>query len=174
VPPTGLLVVLQQLPDRWLRRLEGYCRPHQIPADPKDAGRQGFGLRRGLCDRQRAWNLWQTGVVCQTVVPTRREEPGPAVEAGPARSTLRGLAALDAACKAKYAGKTFAELPTATRMRRSRGSKVASSKSTMSNGQAFFERHQRRAEGVFAEPGVITAAIVEMGRGKMIGYPGAR
>ena len=106
-------------------------------------------------------------------VPTRREEPRPAVRSrSQPRTTASALAALDNACKSKYAGKTFAEFPTddkdtvlRTRKRRTQARRV--------DGKAFFEQVVKDVQmGFFADP--IYGGNRDMVAWKMIGYPGAR
>ena len=84
----------------------------------------------------------------------------------------KALAALDEHCKAKYAGKAFAELSDERQGRgAARASRAATLKLDGADGKAFFEQVVKDIQkGFFADP--IYGGNRDMAAWKMIGYPG--
>jgi gluconate 2-dehydrogenase gamma chain len=94
-------------------------------------------------------------------------------EGGPTLSYRAGLAALDNACKAKYAGKAFAELSDDDKDKVLSGLESGELKLEGADGKEFVEEVVKDVQmGFFADP--IYGGNREMVAWRMIGYPGAR
>src|SRR5712675_3612395 len=79
-----------------------------IPPDPQTPGGKDAGCAV-FVDRQLAGPYGrQEGLYVSGPFQPGEKSQGPQSEAGPAQKYRAALAALDAACKARYAGKTFA------------------------------------------------------------------
>jgi gluconate 2-dehydrogenase gamma chain len=84
-----------------------------------------------------------------------------------------GLVALDRACKAKFSGKSFAELPDDSKDQLLTGLESGDVKLDGVDGKAFFEQAIKDIQtGFFADP--IYGGNRDMVAWKMIGFPGAR
>ncbi len=134
-----------------------------IPPDPQTPGGKDAGCAV-FVDRQLAGPYGrQDGLYVQ-----------PPFHAGtPNQGPREALAALDRACKAKYAGKAFAELSESDMDTVLRGLESGDFKLDGADGKSFFEQAVKDVQmGFFADP--IYGGNRDMVGWKMIGYPGAR
>lgn len=101
------------------------------------------------------------------------KEQGPQLELTHAELYRRGLAGLDAYCKANHGGKVFAQLSTEQQDEVLKKVEAGSAKFDGINAQAFFDALlQDVPEGFFADP--IHGGNRDMVGWKMIGFPGIR
>jgi gluconate 2-dehydrogenase gamma chain len=144
-----------------------------IPPDPQTPGGKDAGCAV-FVDRQLAGPYGrQEGLYVSGPFQPGEKSQGPQSEAGPAQKYRAALAALDEACKSKYAGKAFAELPTADQDTMLKGLESGEFKLSNVDGQAFFEQAIKDVQmGFFADP--VYGGNRDMVAWKMIGYPGAR
>ncbi len=92
-------------------------------------------------------------------------------EAGPTQRYRAGLAALEKACEAKYAGKEFAELSNSDKDKVLSELESGELKLDDSDGRAFVEEIVKDVQmGFFADP--IYGGNRDMAAWKMVGYPG--
>jgi gluconate 2-dehydrogenase gamma chain len=100
------------------------------------------------------------------------KEQGPQSPVTPAQSYRTALAALDRAVSAKYAGKSFAELPDEQKDEVIRGLEDGSLKLDATDGQEFFKLILKDTQnGFFADP--VYGGNKDLAAWKMIGFPGA-
>jgi gluconate 2-dehydrogenase gamma chain len=144
-----------------------------IPSDPETPGGKDSGCAIFI-DRQLAGPYGrQEGLYLRPPFQQGMKNQGPQTEGGPRQSYRTGLAALDNACKSKYAGKEFAELSDDERDKVLSGLESGELKLEGADGQAFFEEVVKDLQmGFFADP--IYGGNRDMVAWKMIGYPGAR
>jgi gluconate 2-dehydrogenase gamma chain len=144
-----------------------------IPPDPETAGGKDAGCAVFI-DRQLAGSYGQQeGLYIRPPFQAGTKTQGHQSEKGPAQEYREGLAALDSACKTKYGGKSFAELPAADRDTVLKGLEKGEFKLKGVDGKSFFEQVVKDVQmGFFADP--IYGGNRDMVAWKMIGYPGAR
>jgi len=144
-----------------------------IPTDPETPGGKDAGCAAFL-DRQLAGPYGeQDGLYLRPPFQTGMKNQGPQSEGGPRQSYRTGLAALDKACRAKYAGKEFAELSDADKDKVLDDLESGELKLDGADGKAFFAEVIKDIQmGFFADP--IYGGNRDMVGWKMIGYPGAR
>jgi gluconate 2-dehydrogenase gamma chain len=144
-----------------------------IPPDPQTPGGKDSGCAV-FVDRQLAGPYGrQEGLYVSGPFQPGEKNQGTQTEAGPAQKYRAALAALDAACKARYAGKSFAELSTADQDTVLKGLESGEFKLDSVDGAAFFEQAIKDVQmGFFADP--VYGGNRDMVAWKMIGYPGAR
>jgi gluconate 2-dehydrogenase gamma chain len=144
-----------------------------IPPDPQTPGGKDAGCAVFL-DRQLAGPYGrQDGLYVAPPFHAGTPNQGPQSEAGPAQKYREALAALDRACKAKYAGKAFAELSVSDMDTVLHGLESGDFKLDGVDGKSFFEQAVKDVQmGFFADP--IYGGNRDMVGWKMIGYPGAR
>jgi gluconate 2-dehydrogenase gamma chain len=152
----------------------GRCDRRWPPSpDPQTPGGKDAGCAV-FVDRQLAGPYGrQDGLYVQPPFHAGTPNQGPQSEAGPAQKYREALAALDRACKAKYAGKAFAELSDGDMDAVLRGLESGDLKLDGVDGKSFFEQVVKDVQmGFFADP--IYGGNRDMVGWKMIGYPGAR
>ena len=144
-----------------------------IPPDPETPGGKDAGCAVFI-DRQLAGPYGQQdGLYLRPPFQAGMKNQGQQSEAGPTQRYRSGLAALDKACKTKYAGKEFAELSDNDKDNVLGELERGELKLDGSDGQAFVEELVKDVQmGFFADP--IYGGNREMVAWKMIGYPGAR
>ena len=144
-----------------------------IPPDPQTPGGKDAGCAVFL-DRQLAGPYGrQDGLYVSGPFQPGEKNQGPQSEAGPAQRYRAALAALDEACKSRYAGKSFAALSVADQDRVLTGLESGEVKLDGVDGQAFFGQAIKDIQmGFFADP--VYGGNRDMVAWKMIGYPGAR
>jgi gluconate 2-dehydrogenase gamma chain len=144
-----------------------------IPPDPQTPGGKDAGCAV-FVDRQLAGPYGrQDGLYVRPPFHAGTPNQGPQSEAGPAQKYREALAALDRACKAKYVGKAFAELPDSDMDAVLKGLESGDLKLDGVDGKSFFEQAVKDVQmGFFADP--IYGGNRDMVGWKMIGYPGAR
>ena len=144
-----------------------------IPPDPQTPGGKDAGCAV-FVDRQLAGPYGrQDGLYVAPPFHAGTPNQGPQSEAGPAQKYREALAALDRACKAKYAGKAFAELSDSDMDTVLKGLESGDFKLDGADGKSFFEQAVKDVQmGFFADP--IYGGNRDMVGWKMIGYPGAR
>jgi gluconate 2-dehydrogenase gamma chain len=144
-----------------------------IPPDPETPGGKDSGCAVFI-DRQLAGAYGrQDGLYVRPPFQTGTKSQGPQSEGGPARQYREALAALDRACKSKYAGKAFADLVAADKDTVLKDLESGNLKLDGADGKAFFEQAVKDIQmGFFADP--IYGGNRDMVAWKMIGYPGAR
>src|SRR5215831_3841239 len=144
-----------------------------IPPDPQTPGGKDAGCAVFI-DRQLAGPYGrQDGLYVAPPFHAGTPNQGPQSEAGPAQKYREALAALDRACKAKYAGKAFAELSDSDMDAVLKGLESGDLKLDGVDGKSFFEQAIKDVQmGFFADP--IYGGDRDMVGWKMIGYPGAR
>jgi gluconate 2-dehydrogenase gamma chain len=144
-----------------------------IPPDPETPGGKDAGCAVFI-DRQLAGPYGrQDGLYLRPPFQTGMKNQGQQSEGGPTLSYRAGLAALDNACKAKYAGKAFAELSDDDKDKVLSGLESGELKLEGADGKEFVEEVVKDVQmGFFADP--IYGGNREMVAWRMIGYPGAR
>ena len=144
-----------------------------IPPDPETPGGKDAGCAVFI-DRQLAGPYGQQdGLYLRPPFQTGMKNQGQQSEGGPTQSYRVGLAALDNACKAKYAGKAFAELSDDDKDKVLSGLESGELKLEGADGKEFVEEVVKDVQmGFFADP--IYGGNREMVAWRMIGYPGAR
>jgi gluconate 2-dehydrogenase gamma chain len=144
-----------------------------IPPDAQTPGGKESGSAV-FVDRQLAGGYGaQEGLYLRPPFLHGAKNQGHQSEAGPRRQYREGLAALDRACAATYAGKHFSDLPDDEKDRVLQGLEKGSFELDGVDGQAFFEQAIKDVQmGFFADP--IYGGNRDMAAWKMIGYPGAR
>jgi gluconate 2-dehydrogenase gamma chain len=144
-----------------------------IPPDPQTPGGKDAGCPVFI-DRQLAGPYGQQdGLYLRPPFQPGMKNQGEQSEGGPRQSYRAGLAALDKACKAKFAGKEFAELSDADKDKVLGGLESGELKLDGVDGKAFFEEVIKDVQmGFLADP--IYGGNRDMVAWKMIGYPGAR
>jgi len=144
-----------------------------IPPDPQTPGGKDAGCAVFL-DRQLAGPYGhRDGLYVRPPFQSGAKNQGSQSEAGPAQQYRMALAALDRACKAKYADKEFAALSDADKDTVLKGLESGDLKLDGIDGKAFFEQAIKDIQmGFFADP--IYGGNRDMVAWKMIGYPGAR
>ena len=142
-----------------------------IPPDPQTPGGKDSGCAV-FVDRQLAGAYGrQEGLYIRPPFQTGTKNQGPQSEGGPAQTYRDGLAALDRACKSKYAGKAFADLPTTDKDAVLKDLESGELKLDGVDGKAFFALAIKDVQmGFFADP--IYGGNRDMAAWKMIGYPG--
>jgi gluconate 2-dehydrogenase gamma chain len=144
-----------------------------IPADPETPGGKDSGCAVYL-DRQLAGPYGrQEGLYIRPPFMKGTKQQGAQSEGGAAAMYRQGLVALDSACKAKFSGKSFAELPDDDKDQLLKGLESGDFKLDGVDGKAFFEQAIKDIQmGFFADP--IYGGNRDMVAWKMIGFPGAR
>jgi gluconate 2-dehydrogenase gamma chain len=144
-----------------------------IPPDPETPGGKDAGCAVFI-DRQLAGPYGQQdGLYLRPPFQAGAKNQGYQSSAGPTQRYREALAALDRACKAKYAGKEFAELSDDDKDGVLGGLESGELKLDGADGKAFFEEVVKDVQmGFFADP--IYGGNRDMTAWKMIGYPGAR
>jgi gluconate 2-dehydrogenase gamma chain len=144
-----------------------------IPPDPQTPGGKDAGCAVFL-DRQLAGPYGrQEGLYVSGPFQTGEKSQGPQSAASPGQKYREALAALDRACRSKYAGKSFVELSAADQDTVLQGLESGELKLDGVDGQAFFEQAIKDVQmGFFADP--VYGGNRDMVAWKMIGYPGAR
>jgi gluconate 2-dehydrogenase gamma chain len=144
-----------------------------IPPDPQTPGGKDAGCAV-FVDRQLAGPYGrQDGLYVRPPFQAGAKNQGAQSEAGPAQKYREALAALDRACKAKYAGKAFADLADADKDAVLKGLESGDLKLDGADGAAFLDQAVKDVQmGFFADP--IYGGNRDMVAWKMIGYPGAR
>ena len=100
------------------------------------------------------------------------KQQGPQSPVTPAQHYRKGLAALDGACRAKYAGRSFAELSDSQKDEVIAGLENGSLKLDGIDSQDFFKLILKETQnGFLADP--IYGGNKDMASWKMIGFPGA-
>jgi gluconate 2-dehydrogenase gamma chain len=144
-----------------------------VPPDPQTPGGKVSGCAIFI-DRQLAGRYGeQEGLYLRPPFQPGAKNQGHQSEAGPRQLYRQGLAALDRACKSKYAGKSFADLADTEKDTFLNGVESGEEKFEDADGKAFFEQAIKDVQmGFFADP--IYGGNRDMAAWKMIGYPGAR
>jgi gluconate 2-dehydrogenase gamma chain len=144
-----------------------------IPPDPQTPGGKDAGCAV-FVDRQLAGPYGrQDGLYVRPPFQAGAKNQGPQSGEGPAQMYREALAALDRACKSKYAGKTFAELSDGDKDTVLKNLESGDLKLDGADGQSFFDQAVKDVQtGFFADP--IYGGNRDMVAWKMIGYPGAR
>jgi gluconate 2-dehydrogenase gamma chain len=144
-----------------------------IPPDPETAGGKDAGCAV-FVDRQLAGPYGaQDGLYLRPPFQQGMKNQGEQSEGGPRQNYRLGLAALDKACKARYAGKEFAELLDNDKDKVLSDLERGELKLEGMDGKAFFDEVLKDLQmGFFADP--IYGGNRDMVAWKMIGYPGAR
>jgi gluconate 2-dehydrogenase gamma chain len=144
-----------------------------IPPDAETPGGKDAGCAV-FVDRQLAGPYGKReGLYVRPPFQVGTKSQGSQSEKGPAQHYREALAALDSSCKAKYSGKSFADLPVADKDEVLRELEKGDFKLEGVDGQSFFEQAVKDVQmGFFADP--IYGGNRDMVAWKMIGYPGAR
>jgi gluconate 2-dehydrogenase gamma chain len=144
-----------------------------IPPDPQTPGGKDAGCAVFL-DRQLAGSYGRMeGLYVSPPFMPGKKQQGPQSKDGPAEKYRKALAALDHACRGKYAGKGFAELSDADKDTVLKGLENGDVKLDGADGKEFMEQAVKDIQmGFFADP--IYGGNRDMAAWKMIGYPGAR
>jgi gluconate 2-dehydrogenase gamma chain len=144
-----------------------------IPPDPQTPGGKDAGCAV-FVDRQLAGPYGRRdGLYLRPPFKAGAKNQGNQMEAGPGHQYRQGLAALDRACKSKYAGKAFAELSDSDKDVVLKGIESGDFKLEGTDGKSFFEQAIKDVQmGFFADP--IYGGNRDMVAWKMIGFPGAR
>src|SRR5258707_13941167 len=144
-----------------------------IPPDPQTPGGKVAGCAV-FVDRQLAGPYGrQDGLYVRPPFQTGAKNQGPQSERGPAQKYREALAALDRACKSKYAGKTFAELSDSDKDTVLKNLESGDLKLDGADGQSFFDQAVKDVQmGFFADP--IYGGNPDMVAWTMLCYPGAR
>jgi gluconate 2-dehydrogenase gamma chain len=144
-----------------------------IPPDPQTPGGKDAGCVV-FVDRQLAGPYGRRdGLYLRPPFKAGAKNQGNQMEAGPGQQYRQGLAALDRACKSKYAGKPFAELSDSDKDVVLKGIEAGDFKLEGTDGKSFFEQAIKDVQmGFFADP--IYGGNRDMVAWKMIGFPGAR
>jgi gluconate 2-dehydrogenase gamma chain len=144
-----------------------------IPPDSETPGGKDAGCAVFL-DRQLAGPYGhQDGLYVRPPFLKGAKNQGHQSESGPAQEYRRGLAALDAFCKAQHGGKAFHEFSDADKDHVLSGLESGEFELDGIDGKAFFQQVIKDVQmGFFADP--IYGGNREMVAWKMIGFPGAR
>ena len=144
-----------------------------IPADSETPGGKDAGLAVYL-DRQLAGPYGRgEGLYIRPPFVKGTQQQGHQSADGFAKTYRDGLAALDKATKANYAGRSFAELPDDNKDQVLQGLEKGDFKLEGADGKEFFEQLIKdMQQGFFADP--IYGGNRDMCAWKMIGFPGAR
>lgn len=144
-----------------------------IPPDAETPGGKDAGCAVFL-DRQLAGPYGhQEGLYLRPPFMKGTKQQGPQSEGGYTKVYRDGLAALDRACKGKFSGKSFAELPDGNKDQVLQGLESGDFKIEGADGKEFFEQVLKDIkQGFFADP--IYGGNRDMCSWKMIGFPGAR
>jgi gluconate 2-dehydrogenase gamma chain len=144
-----------------------------IPPDPQTPGGKDAGSAV-FVDRQLAGSYGeQDGLYLRPPFQKGANNQGSQSEGGPRQLYRNGLAALDRACKARYSGKSFADLADPEKDDFLKAIESGDLKLEGADGKAFFEQAIKDVQmGFFADP--IYGGNRDMAAWKMIGYPGAR
>ena len=144
-----------------------------IPPDPETPGGKDCGCAVFI-DRQLAGAYGSArGLYMSPPFLQATPEQGLQAPAAPAQLYRRMLAALDAFCRATYAGKTYAQLPDGEKDRIITGMENGSVLVQGTSATPFFEiLLQDTRYGFFADP--VYGGNRDMAGWKMIGFPGAR
>ena len=136
-----------------------------IPPDPQTPGGKDAGCAV-FVDRQLAGPYGrQDGLYVQPPFHAGTPNQGPQSQAAPAQKYREALAALDRACKAKYVGKAFAELPDSDMDAVLKDLESGDLKLDGVDGKSFFEQAVKDVQmGFFADP--IYGAIATWSGGK--------
>src|SRR6202012_3206258 len=111
-----------------------------IPPDPETPGGKDSGCAVFI-DRQLAGPYGrQDGLYIRPPFKTGTKSQGQQSEGGPTRQYRDALAALDRACKSKYAGKAFADLTAADKDAVLKDLERGNLKLEGADGKAFFEQ----------------------------------
>jgi gluconate 2-dehydrogenase gamma chain len=145
-----------------------------IPADPQTPGGTDSGCAV-FVDRQLAGPYGrQDGNYNRPPFQKGAKNQGPQSEDGPAQKYRKALAALDAYCTSKYAGKVFADLSDGDKdevLKALEAGKLELGGGV--DGKEFFDQVLKDVQtGFLADP--IYGGNRDMVAWKMIGYPGAR
>ena len=144
-----------------------------IPADSETPGGKDAGLAVYL-DRQLAGPYGRgEGLYIRPPFVKGTQQQGHQSAGSFAKTYRDGLAALDKATKANYAGRSFAELPDDNKDQVLQGLEKGDFKLEGADGKEFFEQLIKdMQQGFFADP--IYGGNRDMCAWKMIGFPGAR
>jgi gluconate 2-dehydrogenase gamma chain len=144
-----------------------------IPPDPQTPGGKDAGCAVFI-DRQLAGPYGrQEGLYIRPPFQTGAKNQGPQSETGPTGMYRAALAALDRGCKARYAGKAFADLAAGDQDTVLTALEKGDLTLEGADGKAFFAQAVKEVQmGFFAGP--IYGGNRDMVAWKMIGYPGAR
>jgi gluconate 2-dehydrogenase gamma chain len=144
-----------------------------IPPDPQTPGGKGAGCAV-FVDRQLAGPYGrQEGLYVRPPFQPGTKSQGLQSEDGPAQTYRKALAALDRACKSKYAGKTFDDLLDGDKDAVLEDLESGDLKLDGVDGRTFIDQVVKDVQmGFFADP--IYGGNRDMVGWKMIGYPGAR
>jgi gluconate 2-dehydrogenase gamma chain len=144
-----------------------------IPTDPDTPGGKDSGCAVFI-DRQLAGPYGaQDGLYLRPPFMKGSVNQGPQSQGGPRQQYREGLAALDKTCRAKFGGKTFAELSGDDQDNFLRGVEKGDVTLDGADGKLFFAAVVKDIQmGFFADP--IYGGNRDMAAWKMIGYPGAR
>ncbi|MCK1710163.1 gluconate 2-dehydrogenase subunit 3 family protein [Bradyrhizobium sp. 143] len=172
-PPTAAL------PGRWMfftgeegRAIEALA-DCVIPADPQTPGGKDSGSAIFI-DRQLAGPYGRRdGLYVRPPFMKGTRSQGHQSENGPAQEYREGLAALNRTCKAKFAGKAFADLSDPDKDAALKGLESGELTLDGADGKTFFAMVIKDVQmGFFADP--IYGGNRDMVAWKMIGYPGSR
>jgi gluconate 2-dehydrogenase gamma chain len=143
-----------------------------IPADDLSPGGKDCGCAVFI-DRQLAGPYGRfDGYYMSGPFQKGTKQQGPQSPETPAQQYRKALAALDNACRAKYSGKDFADLPDAQKDEVIAGLEDGSLKLDGTDGQEFFKLILKNTQnGFLADP--IYGGNKDMASWKMIGFPGA-
>jgi gluconate 2-dehydrogenase gamma chain len=144
-----------------------------IPPDPETPGGKDCGCGVFI-DRQLAGSYGSArGLYMSPPFLPGTAEQGLQSPATPAQLYRQALAALDAHCRATYAGKAFAQLPESQQDRLITGMENGSLQLHGTSATPFFEALLQDTQyGFFADP--IYGGNRDMAAWKMIGFPGVR
>ena len=144
-----------------------------IPPDPQTPGGKDAGVAVFI-DAQLAGPFGSSqGLYMRPPFHDGAPQQGPQAPLTPAMRYRQSLAALDAYCKGKFAGKPFKDIPDAQKDEVLTGLEKGSVQLAGASAKAFFELLlQNTQEGFFADP--IYGGNRNMAAWKMIGFPGAR
>jgi gluconate 2-dehydrogenase gamma chain len=144
-----------------------------IPPDTQTPGGKDAGCAVFI-DRQLAGPYGRRdGLYLRPPFKAGAKNQGDQSEAGPGQQYRAGLAALDRACKSKYAGKPFAELSDSEKDMVLNGIESGEFQLEGVDGKSFFVDAIKDVQtGFFADP--IYGGNRDMVAWKMIGFPGAR
>jgi len=142
-----------------------------IPPDPDTPGGKDSGCAVFI-DRQLAGPYGRfDGYYLDGPFQKGTKEQGPQSPVTPAQQYRKALAALDVACRAKFAGKTFVELSDDQKDEAIRGLEDGSLKLDGTDSKEFFKLILKDTQyGFLADP--IYGGNKDMASWKMIGFPG--
>lgn len=144
-----------------------------IPPDQQWSGGKDAGCAVYI-DRQLAGPYGNSrGLYMRPPFQEGDKQQGPQSPLTPAMRYRQSLAALDESCRARFAGKAFAEIPPDQQDSVISGLEKASVQLPGASGRGFFDLLlENTQEGFFADP--IYGGNKDMIGWKMIGFPGAR